>query len=124
MRFTPEDYADARTLIAQAFFGGADADGLSANRYQHDHDRELACEEFNEPPPRPTTRDLSYCLETGSLVREYLVLQAGAADADTLRQGFIAWLQRSPSERRQFEEGDDMKRASLVDWFLRVVGEA
>jgi hypothetical protein len=73
------------------------------------------------PVRRPIRRSDAYWVETGALVMEYFVLQAGAAYNDTLRQGFISWLQRSPGERRQYEEGDDMKRAAMVDWFLKVV---
>jgi hypothetical protein len=117
---TPEDYAAARKLVAEAFYGGVPANGCAVNRYHHDLE-ELWSAEFLEPPSRSNKRDLRYWLETGNLVREYLMLQAGTAYNDTLRQRFIAWVRRSPDKRRQYEEGDDMARAALVDWFLRVV---
>jgi hypothetical protein len=65
--------------------------------------------------------DWAYWAETGSLVMEYFRLQAGAAYSKTLRQGFITWLKRSPAERGQYVDGDDMRRAALVDWYLKVV---
>jgi hypothetical protein len=62
-----------------------------------------------------------YWVETANLVMEYFVLQAGPDYNETLRQGFVAWLKRSPGNRKQYREGSDMKRAALVDWFLRLV---
>ena len=123
MKFTPADYADARTLIAQALFDGATADALAANRCQHDNE-ELGYVEFTKPSPPSKPGELRYWLETGGLVREYLMLQAGESYSDELRRGFITWLKGLPAERRQFETGDDMARAALVDWFLRVVKSA
>jgi hypothetical protein len=41
MRPTPDDYAEARRLLAPAVFGGTAADGLAADGHQHDHDEEL-----------------------------------------------------------------------------------
>ena len=116
MKPTPDNYAEALWLLATAA-----ADGRTAGRYEHDHDAELGCYWFNDRRPRPNKRDVAYWLETGNLVREYLMLKAGAAYSETLCQGFIAWLKRSPSEGRQYEQGDDMRRAALVDWYLRVV---
>jgi hypothetical protein len=133
MRPTPHDYAEARRLLTPMVCGGTAADG---GGYHHDHDEELAC--CNDPSPNPPlkTRNVAdvikalldrprlpraYWVETGRLVREYLVLQAGAAYSDTLRQGFVAWLKRSPGERRQYEDGNDMTRAALVDWYLKLV---
>ena len=104
--------------------------------YHHDHDEELGMYWYDSPEkerlerPLPKDRephadselyDLNYWLKTGSLVREYLKLQAGAAYGDTLRQGLVTWLQASPVRRQQYEKGDDMRRAVLVDWYLKVV---
>src|SRR4051812_40651129 len=117
MKPDPNDYADARTLIAQAIFEGSAAGGVIENRHQHDQ-AELECGESHDPCLRWNRPDLAYWVETGSLLREYLALQAGAVYSDTLRQGFIDWLKRSPAERQQFEKGDDMARAALIDWYL------
>jgi hypothetical protein len=139
MRPTPDDYAEARRLLATAVFERTAADGLTPGRYEHDHDEELECYWFNDPPPNPAPntrnvagatkafdrprprRDEAYWDGTARLVLDYFELQAGALYSETLEEGFVAWLQRSPGERRQYEESDDMKRAALVDWFLRVV---
>jgi hypothetical protein len=126
MRPTPDDYAEARRLLASTFEGTA-ADGPPTGKHFHDYDEELGMYWYDNPakglldPSRTRHRDEAYWLETGSLVREYLVLQAGVDYSDMLRQGFIAWLKRSPGERRQYVDGDDMRRAALVDWFLKVV---
>ena len=83
---------------------------MSGQHYQHDPDAELGTfcagdlaasgeELLARLPPR--RGDLAYWVETGNLVREYLVLQAGAAYSETLRQGFVTWLRRSPGERRR-----------------------
>jgi|SRR5579864_8148 len=113
-RPTPDDYAQARKLFAAAL------DATPAG-YHHDHDEEFACFSFNDPPLSSKPHSLAYWLETGSLVREYLMLQAGVAYDDALRQGFVRWLKHSPAERRRYIHGDDMQRAALVDWFLKVV---
>lgn len=118
MTTAPEDYADAHKLLTDAVVGGATGNRLRTHQYHHDHE-ELWFKEFTEPASRSKVRDLAYWTETGELVREYLALQAGNAYDETLQQGFIAWLQRSPIERTQFENGDDMTRASLVDWFVK-----
>ncbi len=104
------------------------------DKFHHDHDEELADHYYGPLPKtrdvaplpkalldRPRLRSRSYWKVTGRLVMEYFELQAGVDDSGTLREGFIGWLKRSPGERRQYEEGDDMKRAALVDWFLTVV---
>ena len=98
--------------------------------HQHDHDddrgtlrpHDLAAstQELLERV-RPRRTDAAYWVETGTLVREYMMLQAGADYSDTLRQGFVSWLQRCPAERRVYEDGDDARRAALVDWYLKVV---
>jgi hypothetical protein len=108
-----------------------------SRKYLHDHDEELGTYWYDEPPTNThdvtsATKallnssparlfDEAYWVETGSLVREYLMLQAGSAYSDPLRQGFVTWLKRSPAERRQYVDGDDMRRATLVDWYLKVV---
>jgi hypothetical protein len=125
------------------------ADGLTAGGYLHDHDEELGMYWYNDPSPnkrnvaavtkalrdRPVVpltgafdrprprraRDEAYWAETGRLVLDYFELQAGALYSATLAEGFIAWLERSPAEHRLYDDGDDMTRAALVDWFLRVV---
>jgi hypothetical protein len=75
----------------------------------------------SDSPVRPRrARDEAYCAGTGRLVMEYLELRADARFSDALEDGFVAWL-HSPGERRRYEQGDDMERAALVDWFLRVV---
>ena len=72
-------------------------------------------------PPFRRVRDEAYWDEAGDLLLDYFELQAGALDSETLVDGFVAWLKRSPAEFRQYIEGDDMTRATLVDWYLRVV---
>ena len=71
-------------------------------------------------PARPC-RDQAYWNETASLVMEYFELKAGASYNETLHEGFVTWLKGSPAHRRQYLEGDDMRRAALVDWYLKVV---
>ena len=66
-------------------------------------------------------RNEAYWDEAGDLLLDYFELQAGALDSETLVDGFVAWLKRSPAEYRQYVDGDDMTRATLVDWYLRVV---
>jgi hypothetical protein len=86
---------------------------------QHDHDEEL--ERYLSSGMCPRTHDAAYWLETGARVREYLSVRAGKGCSESLRQGFVTWLRRSPAERQQYEMGDDRKRAALVDWYLKVV---
>lgn len=74
-----------------------------------------------EDRQRLRPRDEAYWDATLRVVMDYFELQAGAHCSETLEEGFIAWLERSPAELRRFEEGDDMRRAALVDWFLKVV---
>lgn len=130
-----------------------------ARVYQHDHDEELGCYWYDDPPPKPgpkpkqtarvpalvgrratyvispaaprstpagfqrlgRPRDAAYWDETASLVLEYFELQVGSLDSEMLVAESIDWLKRSPAERRCCETGDDMARAALVDWFLRIV---
>ena len=163
MRPTPDDYAEARKLLASVF-DAPPAARLTAARYQHDHDDELGMYWYQGPPAtastarttptnhavssstecsldaaaddardvalligeliaweRPRPRDQAYWNQTGRLVMEYFALQAGDSDSEILREGFIGWLKRSPAERRQYVNGDDMRRASVVDWYLRLV---
>jgi hypothetical protein len=54
-------------------------------------------------------------------VLEYFELKAGTLDSEPLVAGFIGWLRRSPVEHSCYRNGDDMARAALVDWYLRVV---
>src|SRR5579872_3825806 len=103
---TPDDCAEARRLLTSAF-AATPADG-----YHHDHDEEFACFSFSDSSPFPTRGSLAYWLETGSLVREYLMLQAGAVYDDALRQGFVRWLRQSAAERGRYIDGDDMDRAA------------
>jgi len=127
MRPTPDDHAKARQLLWVRACDPIPDDERVAESYHHDHDEELGMYWYGHPTkallehPVQKRRDLSYWLETGNLVRDYLILQAGAAYSETLHQGFVTWLQRSPAERRQYEEWDDMRRAALVDWYLNVM---
>jgi hypothetical protein len=94
--------------------------------YQHDHDDELGPYWYADDRRRSeqfplTERPADFWVATGRLVNEYLALQAGPAYCDALRHGFVMWLQRSPAEGRQYHVGDDMDRAALVDWYLKVV---
>jgi hypothetical protein len=107
------------------------------NRYLHDHDEELGMHWYGNPLPDTSTeaastralldslparlREPAYWVQTGRLVKEYLQLQAGADYSETLRQGFVAWLKGSRAERQRYVSGDDMQRAALVDWYLKVV---
>jgi hypothetical protein len=107
------------------------------NRYQHDFDEELGMYWYADKPSppqpavtRPTQvvskpharpRDQAYWDETGRLLIEYFELKVGVYASEALFEAFLGWLERSPAELRRFERGDDMKRAALVDWFLRVV---
>jgi hypothetical protein len=54
-------------------------------------------------------------------VLEYFVLKAGPVDTEPLVAAFIGWLKRSPAEHNGYRNGNDMARAALVDWFLKVV---
>jgi hypothetical protein len=74
-----------------------------------------------DPPPLRRARNEAYWDEAGDLLLDYFELQAGALDSESLVDGFVAWLKRSPAEFRQYTDGDDMTRATLVDWYLRVV---
>jgi hypothetical protein len=113
-RPTPDDYAEARKLLASAL------DATPAG-YHHDHDEEFEFLSFNRAPLSSKPGSLAYWLETGSLVREYLMLKAGVAYDDALRQGFVRWLKHSAAERGRYVHGNDMQRAALVDWYLKVV---
>jgi hypothetical protein len=110
-RPTPYDFVAACRLLATV-------DGLATAPYQHDHDEELWRHWFKNAQ-RP--RDGSYWEETADLVLDYFELLAGPRDCEALFEGFLAWLKRSPGARKQYEDGDDMSRAALVDWYLRVV---
>jgi hypothetical protein len=94
--------------------------------FQHDHDEELGMYWYPAEPSvrrqsasRP--RDAAYWNETARLVLDYFELRAGRHFSEELFDGFIRWLRRSPNERRRYLQGDDVQRAMLVDWFLRVV---
>jgi hypothetical protein len=127
MKLSPYDFADARRLLVTA------SERTAGSGYHHDHDEELGFR-FNDSPLPDTDgstalldclpsrlQSRAYWLETGTVVMDYFELRAGARYSETLRYRFIAWLERSPSERRQYEAGDDMTLAALVDWYLRVV---
>src|SRR3954469_21852277 len=102
---TPDDYAKARELLWVAC-DPIPGDERVPERYHHDHDEGLGTYWDGNPArallerPLRKRRDLSYWLETGRLVRDYLILQAGAGSSETLHQGFVTWLQRSPAEGR------------------------
>ena len=76
--------------------------------------------ESRSVPRRRRPRDDAYWEETARLVKDYFELLAGV-HSETLLEGFVAWLKRSPGECRQYKEGDDMSRAALVDWYLKLV---
>jgi hypothetical protein len=131
MKAAADDLAEARRL-----FEPPSEHSVGAG-YHHDHDEELGFRFNDSPQPRKIDdgdrltalldslpsrlRSRAYWIETGTVVMDYFELQAGARYSQTLRYRFIAWLKRSPAERRQYEAGDDMSRAALVDWYLRVV---
>ncbi len=122
---THDDFIAARKLIASAL----DAPP-AAGPPQHDHQAELGMYWYHDRPldtshvpglTKTSIDQVCYWLESGNLVREYFVLQAGANYSESLRQGFIRWLRRGPTERRLYVDGDDMRRAALVDWYLQLV---
>jgi hypothetical protein len=134
-----DDLAAAQTLLASVRKWAASS-GLAAS-YQHDHDKELARYWYADPSgatptvsgagpeaeassafrPTPRRRDGAYWDETADLVLDYFELLAGSRDSEALFEGFIEWLKRSPARRKQYEEGNDMNRAALVDWYLKLV---
>jgi hypothetical protein len=59
--------------------------------------------------------------EIGKQVMDYFVLQAGARDSEPLRQGFIAWLKRSPDRLEVYMHGNVNSRKALVDLYLKQV---
>jgi hypothetical protein len=125
------DFIAARELLASVLIPTV-ADGFAA-RYHHDHDEELGKYWYKEPvaqTPRQSfgqasnsvgerRRDETYWAATIGLLLEYFELQSGGDER--LLDGFAAWIDRCPTERRLFEDGDDMTRAALVDWYLRLV---
>lgn len=130
-----DDFIAARKLIASVL-DEPPAYGLTTAEYHHDHDEEVGMYWYTNPlvnirqttavqelpalhPPR--CRDEAYWTETADLMMEYFELQAGDDDSETLREGFIGWMERSPSALTHYENGDDMARAALVDWYLRLV---
>jgi hypothetical protein len=66
-------------------------------------------------------RDDAYWNETRSLVLDYLALQVNEEDFERYRFAFIAWLRASPDFLKAYRDGDDMARAALVDWFVKMV---
>ena len=68
-------------------------------------------------------RDVTYWREAGRLVMEYFYIQAGPRYTEALWQGFVGWLRDAPDILGQYEEGDDMARAALVDQYLFETGE-
>jgi hypothetical protein len=127
MRPTSDDRAKVLDLLWTPAGRPLPHHPLVDESYHHDHDEELRMYWWDASPNalagcfRPRRGDLPYWVETGSLVREYLILQAGPAYTETLRHGFVAWLQRSPAERSVYENSDDMARAGLVDTYLNAV---
>jgi hypothetical protein len=93
MRPIPDDDAEPRRVSAKAF------ERIAASR----------------------ARDEAYWDEAGNLLLDYFKLQAGDLYSETLVDGFVAWLRHWPADFRQYIDGDDMARAALVDWYLRVV---
>ena len=137
MKPTCDDFIAARKLIASVL-DAPPADAQTAAVYHHDHDEELGIYWYTDPLVkggrqtsgvsqhlvdlhRPRPRDNAYWTETADLLMEYFELQAGDDDSETLLGGFIDWTERSPGALKQYNEGDDMARAALVDWYLRLV---
>ena len=105
--------------------------------YHHDHDEELgmywygatsrvalaAASAPRRPiePQRRRPRDDTYWDETWRLVLDYFDLKAGRNVSEVVEEGFIPWLLRSPAQLTYFAEGDDMRRAECVDWYLKIV---
>src|SRR5438093_1407859 len=63
-------------------------------------------------------RDGAYWNEAARLVLEYLALHVGPDALPFCGEDFVNWLERSPDALRQYEGGDDMARASLVDQYV------
>lgn len=72
-------------------------------------------------PQRRRPRDDAYWDETWRLVLDYFDLKAGPNVSEVVEEGFIPWLLRSPAQLTYFAEGDDMRRAQFVDWYLKIV---
>jgi hypothetical protein len=56
--------------------------------------------------------------DTGRLVIESLRRNAGSDYSDSLRQGLIAWLQRSPEALDLYAEGADVPHAAIVERYM------
>jgi hypothetical protein len=125
---TPYDFTAACRLLAPVEWTAACGPTTNTGP-QHDHDEALGRyshqseqaqpnSHLQQSSPRP--RDGAYWDETADLMLDYFELLAGV-HRDELFDGFIKWLQRSPAERKCYETGDDMTRATLVDWYLKIV---
>ena len=95
-------------------------DAREVIRLTRDLRRRLGLESMRVPRAR-RPRDDAYWEETARLVMDYFELQAGPRNSETLLNGFLEWLKRSPAEGSRYMAGDDMVRAALVDWYLRLV---
>jgi hypothetical protein len=113
----PYNFAAACRLLAPVEWTAACGPSTNTGP-QHDHDEALGRYCFKDPP-RP--RDDAYWDETADLLLDYFELLAGARYSEALEEGFIAWMKCSPGASKCYKEGDDMDRAGLVDWYLRVV---
>jgi hypothetical protein len=74
----------------------------------------------NQPEPTVRNRDGAYWDETAGLVLDYFELLAGDGFSESLVDGFVAWLKRSPAAHRRYVQGDDMDRAALVEGYLKL----
>jgi hypothetical protein len=93
-----DDYTAAQRLLASALESTAAAGSV---RYEHDFDEELG-QDWSRLAQR---RDNAYWHETAELLLDY----------------FVGWLNQSPDKWKQFEEGDDKTRATIVNQYLNGV---
>jgi hypothetical protein len=133
---------ERRAILVDWFLGAHPQSAVSAPVHDHDDDTEwcgsddpetedseeldtedadtMLCDATPDGPHRRDV-DVGYWLDTLTLVKGYLRLQAGSNYSDDLYLGFLMWVGRWPAERRAYINGDDMQRAALVDWYLKVV---
>jgi hypothetical protein len=84
--------------------------------FQHDHDEELGMYWYPDSGAAGS-----------SAANRHTTKPSATASArhrgtrETLLDGFASWLERSPGARLRYQRGNDVHRAMLVDWFLRVV---